>query len=144
VQSLRGQGYSLSRFFALEDVVDLLFQVRQFIHGVIPEDRILDPKINVREDIAESGDLFPVCFGISFLEIVRQILDCFADYLKIPDNCIPATAIRNKFLVRNPRGILLNIADRFKDVFKILEGGSTHRQPRRGYRVSAASLSRRS
>ena len=39
---------------------DLLFQIRYLIHGIIPEDRILDPKIDVSEDIAEPCDLLPV------------------------------------------------------------------------------------
>ncbi len=39
---------------------DLFFQLRVFVCRIIPEDRVLDPKTDVREDIAEPGNLLPV------------------------------------------------------------------------------------
>jgi hypothetical protein len=71
---------------------------------------MLDPEIDMSEYIAESRDLFPVRFRVTSFEILRKIFDCFADYLEIPDNRIPASAIRNKFIVGNPGCILFNIA----------------------------------
>jgi hypothetical protein len=105
-----------SLFLVLEDVPDLLFQIRQFIRGIIPEDRIFDPKIDMSEHIAEPGDFFPVRLRVRSLEIVREIPGCFPNYLEIPDYCIPAPAVRGKFIVRDPACIFLDIADRFEEV----------------------------
>jgi hypothetical protein len=113
-----------SFFLASEDVSDLLFQIRHLIRGIIPEDRVLDPKIDMRENIAEPGNLLPVGIRICSLEIVRQVLDCFPDNLEIPDNRIPAPAVRGEFIVRDPLRVLFDIADSFKDVIKVLEGRS--------------------
>ena len=81
---------------------DFFFQAGQFACGVVPEDRIFDTEINVGEDIAEPGNLLPVGLRICRLEIVRQVLDCFPDNLEIPDNRIPAPAVRGEFIVRDP------------------------------------------
>lgn len=117
---------------------DLFFQIRYLIHGIIPEDRVLDPTIDMSENIAEPGNLLPVGLRICSLEIVRQVLDCFPDNLKIPDNRIPAPAVRGEFIIRNPLCVFFDIADSFKDIIKVLEGCPRYTRPRRGCRVSDA------
>jgi hypothetical protein len=76
-----------------EEITDLFFQGRQFVCGSIPDDRQLDPEIDMGEYIAESCDLFPVSMGIPFPKLGRKILDRFTDDQKIPDDRVPASVV---------------------------------------------------
>jgi hypothetical protein len=50
--------------FVPEDLPDLFFQAGHLGGGIVPEDRILDAEIPVRENIAEPGNLlFSPCRG---------------------------------------------------------------------------------
>lgn len=84
------------------------------------------------DDIAEPGNLLPVCVRIPFLKIVRESFYRFPDHQEIPDNCIPAPPVRGEFFERDPGCILFDIADLFKDVVKVLEHGPMHIRPPQG------------
>ena len=89
---------SASIFFVPENAPDLFFQRRQPVYRIVPENRCLDPEIDVGENIAEPDDLFPVRLRVPFPEILRQVLDRFTNHFKISDDRIPAPPVVGKFL----------------------------------------------
>ena len=77
---------------------DLFFQGWQFICRIIPDNRQLDPKIDMGEDIAESGYLFPVGIRVPVPEFLREVFDRFTNNLKVTDDSIPSSPVFRKII----------------------------------------------
>jgi len=114
-------------------VTDLFFQNGKIVYTIVPEDGGFDTEIRVSQDVTEPGDLFPVGFRVSLLKITGKILYRFPNHLKVSDDRILSSSIRDKFIKRDPGSVLLDVADSLKNIIKILEHRSMHRRPRQEY-----------
>ena len=79
--------------FNQKDVPDFFFQSGKLIFRSIPEDGWFYPKIDMRENIAETRDLPPVGIRKTLFQILGKILYCFPNYFEGADDCIPAPSI---------------------------------------------------
>jgi hypothetical protein len=89
---------SLFGFFMGKDGTDLFFQYRKIVYTVVPEYRGFDPEICMSKDITETGNFFPVSFRVTFFESRRKILNRFPNHLKVTDDSILSSPVRDKFI----------------------------------------------
>ena len=82
IKSVQKQDLSSAFFLLPEDLPYLPLQIRQFIRGVVPENCMLDSEIAMGDYVTKTRNLLPVRFRVTFLEIVREILDRLSDTWK--------------------------------------------------------------
>ena len=73
------------------------------------------------QDIAESGNLFPVGIRVSLPEFSGKVLDRFTYNLKVTDNSIPSSPVLREIIEGDPTRVFFYIPNRFKDIIKELE-----------------------
>jgi hypothetical protein len=77
--------------------------------------------IPVDHDVPEPGHPFPWRVGMPGFEIFRQVLYCFTNDLKVPDNSVLRPTVSEKLIIGHTGSILPDVACRFLDIVEKME-----------------------
>lgn len=103
----RGEGGRIPLVPLFKRFTDIRCELRQIVLNHLPQKRQVDPKVFMNQQIPHSGDPAPWNVGILGSEVVRKILDRFANDFQTTDYGVLLLYIFGEGLELHPFGILL-------------------------------------